>query len=167
LLPNVPPERRRDTGVALLERWGLAEAAAGLVETVLALFAHPQAAPLFGPGSRAEVAVAGEIDLGARGLVAVNGQIDRLAILPDAVLIADFKTGRPPRDRAAMPPAILAQLAAYRALLIKLQPGRPVRCIVIWTALPEIVEISCASLDAALHLVGSVRENTRGAAGEP
>jgi ATP-dependent helicase/nuclease subunit A len=76
------------------------------------------------------------------------------------VLIADFKTGRPPRDPAAVPEAILAQLAAYRALLARLQPGRPVRCLVIWTAVPEVVEISCAALDAALHLVGSVREST-------
>ena len=47
---------------------------------------------LFGPGSRAEVPVAGVV-----GGTAVSGRIDRLVIGPDGVKILDFKTNRPPR----------------------------------------------------------------------
>ena len=48
----------------------------------------------------------------------VSGQIDRLAVTDDAVLIADFKTNRPPPKTAEETPALyLAQMALYRAAL--------------------------------------------------
>ena len=53
--------------------------------------AHPDLAPLFGPDSRAEVPLTGVI-----GDAVVGGLVDRLVVLPDRVLIADFKTNRPP-----------------------------------------------------------------------
>ena len=49
-----------------------------------------------------------------------------------------------------MPTAYIAQLALYRAVLVRLYPGRPVRAALIWTELPDLMEISPAALDAAL-----------------
>ena len=52
-------------------------------------------APLFGPDSRAEVPLTGVI-----GGIVVGGLVDRLAVLPDGVLVADYKTNRrPPAGR--------------------------------------------------------------------
>ena len=61
-------------------------------------------AALFAPGSRAEVPIVGSVTI-AGETVAVSGQVDRLVVTPDAVLIADFKTGRETRrtDSRAMP----------------------------------------------------------------
>ena len=78
------------------------------------------------------------------------GQVDRLAITPDEILIADFKTGaRPGGD--AVPEAYRAQLALYAALLAQVHPERPVRAFVVWTADLAVAEIDGAALTAALE----------------
>ena len=51
-------------------------------------------APLFTAQSRAEVGVTALLP--DYGNLRVSGQIDRLAVTDDAVLIVDFKTNRPP-----------------------------------------------------------------------
>ncbi len=81
----------------------------------------------------------------------VSGQIDRLAVTQDAVLIGDFKTNRPaPRRIEDVPPAYVIQLALYRAVLAKLYPGKPVRAALIWTEVPDLMELSAKAMDAAL-----------------
>jgi ATP-dependent helicase/nuclease subunit A len=42
------------------------------------------------------------------------------------------------------------QLALYRAVLAKLYPGKAVRCALIWTEIPDLMELSAEALDAAL-----------------
>ena len=68
------------------------------------------------------------------------------------VLIADYKTNRaaPRTPRRRRRPATSRQLALYRAVLAKLYPGRPVRAALVWTEVPDLMEISAAVLDAAL-----------------
>ncbi|HEX7967075.1 MAG TPA: PD-(D/E)XK nuclease family protein, partial [Stellaceae bacterium] len=104
---------------------------------------HPDFAPLFAPGSQAEVPVVGL--LGERALA---GQIDRLVVAQDAVLIVDYKTLRPPPlEEAEVPDAYLDQLAAYRAAVTAIYPGREVRCALLWTEGPRLMPISSARLD--------------------
>jgi ATP-dependent helicase/nuclease subunit A len=103
---------------------------------------HPDFAPLFGPGSRAEVPVVGLI--GGRAL---SGQIDRLVIRPDHVLIVDYKTLRsPPAAEHKVAPIYLRQLASYRAALLRIYPGREIRCALLWTAVPLLMPISHETL---------------------
>jgi len=67
------------------------------------------------------------------------------------VLIADFKTDRAPPARVEdAPEAYVRQLALYRAVLAQLYPNKPVRAALIWTELPELMELSAAALDKAL-----------------
>ena len=83
--------------------------------------------------------------IGGRPLV---GQIDRLVITPDEVLVVDLKSNRqPPADVAGAPVGYLAQLAAYRALLVQLYPGRRVRAGLLWTEVPRLDEVPTALLD--------------------
>jgi ATP-dependent helicase/nuclease subunit A len=115
-----------------------------LLAETLAVLDHPDFAPLFAPGSQAEVPVVGL--LGDRALA---GQIDRLVVTEDAVLIVDYKTLRPPpTDEAETPAAYLDQLAAYRAAVAAIYPGRAVRCALLWTEGPRLMPISAARLDA-------------------
>ena len=83
-------------------------------------------APVFGPGSRAEVALTGtapELPAGVK----INGQIDRLVITPERVLVVDYKTNRPaPDDLDNVDPAYLTQLAVYAAVLRQLYRDRMV-----------------------------------------
>jgi len=78
----------------------------------------------------------------------VSGRVDRLLVRPDAVLVVDYKTElHPPKT----PPApYLRQMAAYRAILACLYPGRRVRCALLWTALPLWMPLDLASLDDAM-----------------
>ena len=116
------------------------------------MLGSPQFAALFAAGSRAEVPIVGWVDV--RGeKVRVSGQIDRLAVTAGEVFIADYKTNRPPPRIA--PRAYVTQLALYRALLQKLYPGHAVRAALIWTEVPELMELSAADLDAALAQVTS------------
>ena len=74
----------------------------------------------------------------------VAGQVDRLVVTPDEVLIADYKTNRPPPN--SLDEALekygsyVKQLALYRAVLKRLYPGRPVRAALMWTETPELME---------------------------
>jgi ATP-dependent helicase/nuclease subunit A len=117
------------------------------------VLAHEALAPVFGPGSRAEAAIAGQVRLGGRN-EPVSGQIDRLVILDDEILIADYKTtARPPRAGERAPPGYVAQLALYRALLAELYPARRVRAFLIWTSGPLVRELRNDELEGALSAV--------------
>lgn len=122
-----------------------------LAET-LAVLEHPEFAPLFGEGSQAEVPITAEIVApDARGFtVRVTGQIDRLLVTDDAVSIVDFKTNRPPpEEQANVPESYLLQLAAYRAVLQRIYPGRRVAAYLLWTDGARLMPLSDAALDAA------------------
>ena len=121
-----------------------------IVSQVIRVLEDPRFQALYSPGSRAEVPIVGRVQTGAE-TVAVAGQIDRLAVTPDVVLIADFKTNRPaPRRIDDVPPSYLRQLALYRAVLAKLYPGRALRAALIWTEVPDLMELSADALDNAL-----------------
>ncbi len=145
-LPDLPPGRRRSACRRFLARpvHGLDPAAAdALAEEVLAVLDRPDFAVLFGPGSRAEVPIAGRV-----GDRVVAGQVDRLVVAPDRVLVADYKTNRPPPERVEDVPGIyLDQMAAYRAVLREIYPDRPIRCLLVWTDGPRLMELPAALLD--------------------
>jgi ATP-dependent helicase/nuclease subunit A len=124
-----------------------------MLAQVLSVAHAPAFAALFAPGSRGEVPIVGRIERPGLPPAVVNGQVDRLAVTPDSVLIVDYKTDRPvPR---IAPPAYAAQLGLYRAVLARLYPGRAIRAALLWTEGPEIVELSATDMDHALAAVTS------------
>jgi ATP-dependent helicase/nuclease subunit A len=155
-LPDIAPERRAEAARRHLARaakkFQEAEREAILAQ-VLAVMEDARFSALFA-NSRAEVPIVGRL-AGPGGEIAVSGQVDRLAVTPDCVWIADYKSNRPPPRRLQdVPPAYIAQLALYRAVLAKLY-DRPVRAALIWTEGPDLMEIPAAALDAALARVTS------------
>ena len=156
-LPEVAPERRATMAEAWLRRagTGLSQAdAADLAAETMAILAHPGLVELFGPESRAEVPLSGVI-----GEQVVGGLVDRLAVLPDRVLVADFKTNRRAPARAEDTPVMyLRQMAAYRAVLRQVFPDRPVHCWLIWTHTAQVSALPDALLDEhALDRVTHIR----------
>ena len=110
---------------------------------MLAVLAHPSLAPLFGPAGRAEVPLTGVV----AGRI-VGGLVDRIAVLPDRVLIADYKTNRvPPEGLDDVPLLYLRQMAAYRAVLRAIHPDRPVLCALVWTTGARVMELPPSLLD--------------------
>jgi ATP-dependent helicase/nuclease subunit A len=148
-LPNIAASKRNEAAARFLGRagWGLSFAEqAAIAGEVSAILTDPQFAPIFGPGSRAEVPVVGQ--LGERIL---SGQVDRLLVTETEVLIVDYKTNRPPPRRAAdVAPIYLRQMAAYRAALACIYPGRAIRCALLWTDAPRLMALEGALLDDAL-----------------
>jgi ATP-dependent helicase/nuclease subunit A len=122
----------------------------------LAVLADPGLAELWGPDAQAEVPVVGLIPGSSPGTEhALSGQIDRLLVTQSRVLIVDFKTVRPaPATEEAVPAIYLRQLAAYRAALQRIYPGRRVDCALLWTDGPLLMPISPALL--ARHLPGQL-----------
>ncbi|WP_193427026.1 PD-(D/E)XK nuclease family protein, partial [Methyloceanibacter marginalis] len=101
------------------------------------------------PGSLAEVPVVARIGEGESSFD-LEGQIDRLAILDDGLLILDYKTNRPPpSSEADVARAYINQLAAYRLALRRMFPQKAVRAALLWTDGPRLMEISSTLLDAA------------------
>jgi ATP-dependent helicase/nuclease subunit A len=152
-LPDIPADRRAQVAEDYLGRAGPklpAEDRSSLAEEVMRVLEDSRFYELYGAQSRAEVPIVGRVQIGGE-TVRVSGQIDRLAVTQDAVLVGDFKTNRPaPRRIEDVPPAYVTQLALYRAVLAKLYPDRPVRCALIWTEVPDLMELSGNALDAAL-----------------
>ncbi|NVO15592.1 MAG: double-strand break repair helicase AddA [Rhodoplanes sp.] len=157
-LPDLPREARAAAADALLARNATeldAAERARLLAQALAILDDTRFAALFGPGSRAEVPIVGRLMRREGPPLLVSGQIDRLAVTDDAVLIADFKTNRPaPRRLADAPPAYVAQLALYGAVLASLYPGKPVRAALVWTDTPDLMDVSAESRDVVLARLG-------------
>jgi ATP-dependent helicase/nuclease subunit A len=158
-LPELPASERAGAARRYLERAGGAlgqDEPDRLAVQVLELLADRRFAPLFAAGSRAEVPIVGRLHLAGRSDVLVSGQIDRLVVTPEAILIADYKTNRiVPETAEAAPPAYVGQLALYRAVLGKIYAGRNVRAALVWTEGPVLMEFSASALDAALARVTS------------
>ncbi len=151
-LPDVDPAQRRELAQALMKRaaahWPPDERQAALAE-VFALLEADENAVLFGPDSRAEVNVAGNVRIGGRQVL-VSGQIDRLAVTHERVEIADYKTNREiPADPADAPQAYVLQLALYRDLLRQIYPNCEVCCRLVWTRNGTVSVIGDAAMDAA------------------
>ncbi len=155
-LPDIPAERRLAAAQGYLDRAGGeldAEQRATIAAQVIRVLDDPSFHEAFRPGSRAEVPIVGKVTIDGE-LVRVSGQIDRLAVTPTAVLIVDFKTNRPaPRRIEDVPKLYVTQLALYRAVLARLYPGRVLRAALLWTEVPDLMELSGAALDAALAQV--------------
>ncbi|MCP4330415.1 MAG: double-strand break repair helicase AddA [Alphaproteobacteria bacterium] len=146
LLPETAPAER----APLCRRW-LArrgddldpEVRTAIVAETLAVLDDPQFAPLFAPGSRAEVALTGIV-----GDRVVSGRVDRLAVTETEVLVVDYKTNRaPPREIADIPPIYLSQMANYRALLREIYPSKSIRCALLWTDGPGLMAVPDEALD--------------------
>jgi ATP-dependent helicase/nuclease subunit A len=155
-LPDIPQASRAEAARRYLARSPAgfsAEERERMADEVRQLLDDPRFSPLFLPGSRAEVPIVGRLK---GGTLAVSGQVDRLAVTGDSVLIADYKTNRSAPCRLAdVPPAYIDQLALYRAVLGQLYPDKSIRAALVWTDVPDLMEIPEANLDAALLAITS------------
>jgi ATP-dependent helicase/nuclease subunit A len=147
-LPELPPEDREAAGRRFLARPSH-ELSVSDIETwlteALAVLSHPDFGDVFAPGSRAEVPIIGVV-----GDVVVSRRIDRLRVTETEVLIVDYKTNRPaPTTINAISETYTAQLADYRHLLQKVYPNQRVRCALLWTDGPHLMEVPEEMLNQA------------------
>jgi ATP-dependent helicase/nuclease subunit A len=154
-LPDIAPMARKS---ALEHYLGSAardlssEQRAGIARHVFAILEDDRFAEVFAAGSRPEVPIVGRIPRPNLQPVPVAGQVDRLLVTNDAVLVVDYKTDSVvPSHVSEAPKAYVAQLALYRAVLMRIYPDKRVGAALIFTAAPVLMEIPGAMLDRALE----------------
>ena len=143
LLPDLAPDRRAAAAASILERERdlSPDQRAEMAAAALAVLTDPQFAPVFGPGSRAEAAIAGRGPGLPEGMV-ISGRIDRLVVEPGRVLVVDFKTNRPAPARIEdAGGAYITQMAVYAAVLAAAFPGRRIEAALVWTDGPKLMPI--------------------------
>ena len=147
-LPDVAPGARAAAAERYLARptLGLAVDDRGaLAAEALAVLNEPAFGAVFAPDALAEAPIAGVV-----GNYVMAGQIDRLLVGEEEVLVVDYKTNRePPDDESGVPAVYVRQMAAYRAALQAIYPDKPIRCALLWTAAPRLIELSDAALTGA------------------
>ncbi|MCI5060191.1 MAG: double-strand break repair helicase AddA [Alphaproteobacteria bacterium] len=142
ILPDILAEKRENYAenyLALQNQALPAKLQKSIAGEVMAILNDPDFAPIFGPGSQAEVPVNGylpEINQ------VVSGQIDRLIVGQNDILIIDFKTNRPPpKNPQDIPQNYVRQMRLYAQLMQKIYPDRKVRAALIWTHDAQLMEV--------------------------
>lgn len=157
-LPDIPQDRREAAAIQYLQQiehlgdqerqlfWQ--EAAA-----VLNNAAFSQA---FGPGSRAEVPIAGIVSPvgGGKGR-AISGQVDRLVVTDKNVLVIDYKSNRPPpTDPGQVPSVYFRQMGLYVRVLESIYPDKKVTAALLWTDSATLMELPKEPMNRALEQLG-------------
>ena len=104
---------------------------------VLNLVNDTRFSSIFGPQSLAEVPL-----MGCVGDKIISGQIDRLVVTDDKVIIVDYKTNRPAAQTLQdVPPSYLKQMKAYRELISRIYPDLSVETYILWTNTAQMMKI--------------------------
>ena len=146
LVPDAPIEDRPALAEEILQREAAGidvDAARNIVDATFAVLSAPDAAAAFQEGSRAEVSIVGRL-----GATIVAGQVDRLAVTDNEVLVVDYKSNRnPPSDETTIPAIYCRQMAAYRAVLKNIYSDKSVSCYILWTEGPNLIRLSDGLLE--------------------
>jgi ATP-dependent helicase/nuclease subunit A len=153
-LPDIPRAARK----AALERYlgnrayGLSpDEAVEIARQVLGILDDGRFAEFFAAGSRPEVSIVGRIARPDSDPVLVAGQVDRLRVTADGILVIDYKTDSAvPAALGDVPPDYVSQLAFYRAVLMGIYPAKHVRTALLFSAGPNLIEVPGRILDSAL-----------------
>jgi ATP-dependent helicase/nuclease subunit A len=152
-LPDISAEHRSDAAERYLGKSAAdfsAEQRGAILRKALAVLDDKNFAALFAPGSRAEVPIVGRLARAGADPILVSGQVDRLAVAGDVVLIADYKSDRSVPARLDEVAPYVAQLALYRGVLARLYPDKTVRAALVFTEGPLLLDVPAAAMDAAL-----------------
>ncbi len=158
-LPELPVSDREAAAVRYLSRFQdtVSETdQTDFLTEVMRILDHPTMAPLFAPGSRAEVPIAGIVtSLDGEQVRTVSGQVDRLVVTENKVLIIDYKTNRPPPlDARDVPVVYRRQMGLYARVLGSIYPGHKITASLLWTDGPRLMELSPRMLEEALLEIG-------------
>ena len=151
-LPALPEDKREDEARAFLNRDSTlsTDQKDDMLSAAMGVLTDPQFSEVFAAGGRAEAPIIGRSPALPEKTV-INGIVDRLVVSDTSVLIVDFKTDRPPPKQAnAVGLAYLTQMAAYAAVLKEAYPGREIRCALVWTDGPKLMDLPADLLENAL-----------------
>ncbi len=141
LLPEIDVDKRQKATEEFLLKNGDAfsyEQKEQIAEEVMKLIENPQFGVLFGQNSKAEVPLMGQVE----GKI-ISGQIDRLVVDEDRVLIVDFKTNRPAANSVQdVPVAYIKQMSAYEKLIKQIYPNKKIETYILWTDTAKMMKLN-------------------------
>ncbi len=139
-LPEIEESKRRDIAENFVKNSGYNfndNEKKELVESAFRILQDARLVDIFGKNSQAEVPV-----VGVFGEYVLAGMIDRLVVTSDSVIIIDYKTNRtPPKAVDYVHPNYKKQMAAYKKALEEIYPDKTIKCMLIWTEGPVVMEI--------------------------
>ncbi|MBV1866428.1 MAG: double-strand break repair helicase AddA [Marinosulfonomonas sp.] len=104
------------------------------------VLSNPDLAAVFAPDALAEVDISA--NLPTLGDQRMRGIIDRLVILPDRVLIVDFKSNQLVPDTPQLVPAgLLAQMGAYLEAIEQIYPSHQIDTAILWTRTASLMAL--------------------------
>jgi ATP-dependent helicase/nuclease subunit A len=108
-----------------------------VINEILTVLTHEEFSPIFSKNSKAEVPIMGMI-----GNKVINGQIDRLVVLDEEVLIIDYKTNRPAaRISQDLPEIYRKQLESYKKIMEQIYKDKKIKCAILWTDICQLMTI--------------------------
>ena len=128
-LPTIAPEKR----LPIFQK--LKPAEMDISDALLDIFNRPELAAVFGPGSMAEVPI-----VGVWQDKPISGQIDRLVVRENQVIVLDYKTNHIVPQTP--PPAYKMQLNIYKHLLRRVFPDKMVKAYILWTEDLTLTEVA-------------------------
>lgn len=140
-LPDLPEDQRAAHIHGAVKRAGADPA---LVAELIHLMDHPVLSALLSADGHSEAALI--VQTAEGGLE--RRRLDRVVTTPAGILVADYKTDREvPDTPEACNPDDLMQMAVYRDALRLAEPGKPIRCCLLFTEGPRLMELPDALLD--------------------
>jgi len=158
ILPEFDVEKRAKIAEKILSGYKMLTQGQSdvIIAEVFAVLNAPEFAPIFAPGSRAEISLAGS----AKGLpdhLYLNAQIDRISVTENKVFIVDYKSNRPPpKTQEGVADIYWGQMAAYRELAREIYPNHEIVCGLLWTDGPRLMILDDERLDMALTQIASL-----------
>ncbi|WP_396584062.1 double-strand break repair helicase AddA [Bartonella grahamii] len=151
-LPDYPLQKRRDYARNYLNikasHWYESQREDAL-RHVWKILDHVYLKPLFSEHARAEVSLMGIVKIRGKEQ-AISGQIDRLYITKNSIIFADFKTGTPPENEAAIASHHWLQMALYRKLLQAIHPDKDIQALLIYSKEAKVFKLPPEKLEAFL-----------------
>jgi ATP-dependent helicase/nuclease subunit A len=156
LLPDVSADRYQEIIDRYVRSVGSAWSANqrnSVFEAVEAILSGEEFQPIFSKDSRAEVSLVGSLETQS-GLRLISGQIDRLVVEENRLMVVDYKTNRiVPDTFDEYPSEYVAQLALYRHLVREIFPKHSIACAILWTSHPKLIELPDELLDCAMAVL--------------
>lgn len=141
ILPDLAPDKREQAAknyVALPSHNLSEKIQESIVSETIKILNDPNFSAIFGEGSIAEVPITGLLN----NKTLISGQIDRLLVTDNEILVVDYKTNRPPpTDVKDVPIIYHNQMKAYADALRLIYKDRPIRTALIWTDGVKLMEL--------------------------
>ncbi len=112
-----------------------------IIAEVEAILKHPDFREIFAEGSLAEVPITATLMHDGVPRV-LSGQIDRLLVTQERILLLDYKTNRQvPTSQNNVPLRYRHQLESYAQALRIIYPGRTIKAAILWTSVPLLMPV--------------------------